>query len=132
MLYDREYRTVDGIIFDTREEADIAKDNVQLQSQVVVVLFVCVLYFNLYVCLAPEVSIREDIICKAYYDGLDNDGDSTLEYPGRDCTVDAVQRELSLISQVYITITQLPGEQQSSSSALVTCAKCLSLTFWTN
>lgn len=26
MLYDREYRTVDGIIFDTREEADIAKE----------------------------------------------------------------------------------------------------------
>lgn len=26
LLYDREYRTVDGVVFDTREEADIAKE----------------------------------------------------------------------------------------------------------
>lgn len=93
-------------------EAATAKDKVRLRTQLVVILFVCVLYFNMYICLVPELSIREDIICKTYYDRLDNDDGSIAE---RDCTVDAVQRELGLLSQVYITIAQLPGKPQSTS-----------------
>ncbi|KAF3406362.1 hypothetical protein DPV78_001296 [Talaromyces pinophilus] len=83
-----------------------AKDKIRLRTQLVVILFVCVFYFDMYICLAPEVSIREDIICKTYYDRLDNDGGLIAE---RDCAVDAVQRELGLLNQVYITISQLPG-----------------------
>jgi hypothetical protein len=96
-------------------EAATAKDKVRLRTQLVVILFVCVLYFNVYLCLAPEVSIRENIICKAYYDGLDNDEVLITGHPERDCTVDDVQRELSLLSQVYVTIAQLPGKHQSTS-----------------
>lgn len=96
-------------------EAATAKDKVRLRTQLVVILFVCVLYFNTYICLAPEVSIRENIICKAYYDGLDNDDVLITGHPERDCTVDAVQRELSLLSQLYVTIAQLPGEHESTS-----------------
>lgn len=87
-------------------EAATAKDKSRLRTQLEVILFVCVLYFNLYLCLAPEVSIREEIICNAYYEALNID-DNSIE---RDCTVDDVQRELSLLSQVYVTISQLPGE----------------------
>ncbi|KAF5015732.1 hypothetical protein F66182_12830, partial [Fusarium sp. NRRL 66182] len=79
-------------------EAATAKDKSRLRTQLVVILFVCVLYFNLYLCLAPEVSIREEIICNAYYEALNID-DNSIE---RDCTVDDVQRELSLLSQVLI------------------------------
>lgn len=93
-------------------EAATAKDKVQLRTQLLVILFVSVLYFNTFICLAPEVSIREEIICKAYYDRLDNDEVPIAE---RDCTVDAVQRELGLLNQVYITIAQLPGKHQSTS-----------------
>ncbi|KUL92531.1 hypothetical protein ZTR_02332 [Talaromyces verruculosus] len=87
-------------------EAAIVKDKVRLRTQLVVILFVCVFYFDMYVCLVPEVSIREDIICKTYYDRLDNDEGLIAE---RDCAVDAVQRELGLLNQVYITISELPG-----------------------
>lgn len=93
-------------------EAAIVKDKVRLRTQVVVILFVCVFYFDMYICLAPEVSIREDIICKTYYDRLDSDEGLIAE---RDCAVDAVQRELGLLNQVYITISQLPGKHQSTS-----------------
>ena len=87
-----------------------AKDKVRLRTQLLVILFVCVLYLNVYLSLAPEVSIREDIICKSYYDGLENDDVwITDKPPERDCTVDDVQRELSLVSQVYVTLAQLPG-----------------------
>jgi hypothetical protein len=98
-------------------DAATTKDKARLRTQLVVILFVCVLYFNVYLCLAPEVSIRENIICKAYYDGLDNDENwiTAAGHPERDCTVDDVQRELSLLSQVYVTIAQLPGRHQSTS-----------------
>jgi hypothetical protein len=90
-----------------------AKDKVQLKTQIGVILFVCVLYANLYLCISPEVSIRETIICKAYYDSLGHDKISITRDPDRDrdCTVAAVQGELSLVSQVYITLAQLPGKQ---------------------
>jgi len=90
-------------------DAATVADELRLRTQLVVILFVCVLYLNLYICLAPEVSIRENIICKAYYDRLDNDGFAITGHPDRDCTVDDVQRELNLLSQVYVTIAQLPG-----------------------
>lgn len=96
-------------------DAATAQDKVRLRTQLVVMLFVCVLYLNVYLCLAPEVSIRENIICKAYYDRLDNDEGLITSHSDRDCTVDDVQRELSLLSQVYITIVQLPGTHQSKS-----------------
>jgi hypothetical protein len=101
--------------FPSTTEAATAKDKVRLRAQLVVILFVCVLYFNTYICLAPEVSIRESIICKAYYDGLDSDEVLTTGHPERDCTVDGVQREVSLLNQVYVTIAQLPGEHKSTS-----------------
>lgn len=89
-----------------------AKHKVQLKTQIGVILFVCVIYANLYLCIAPEISIRENIICKAYYDSLYHDKISITRDPegNRDCTVAAVQEELSLVNQVYITLAQLPGK----------------------
>lgn len=80
----------------------------RLKTQLAVLLFVCALYFNTYACFAPETSLREAIICKTYYDRIDHDA-SEMRSTERDCTVDDVQRELALVSQVYMTIAQLPG-----------------------
>lgn len=97
----------------TTDATATAEAQVRLRTQVGVILFVCVLYVNLYLCFAPETSIREKIICKAYYDSLGHDEISTTFQPdrSRDCTVAAVQGELTLVSQVYITLAQLPGKQ---------------------
>lgn len=85
-----------------------AEDGHRLKTQLAVLLFVCALYFNTYACFAPETSLREAIICKTYYDRIDHDA-SKMRSAERDCTVDDVQRELTLVSQVYMTIAQLPG-----------------------
>ena len=89
--------------------ASTCRRKLQLRTQLVAVLFVCVLSFNLHVSLAAETSIREDIICKAYYDRFDDDVLSK-DSPDRDCTANVVQRELTLTNQVYATLTQLPGK----------------------
>lgn len=87
-----------------------SEESNRVRTQVIVLLFVGALYFNLYVSLAPETSIREAIICKNYYDSIDYTTTSATHALERDCTVDNVQRELVLLSQVYITAAQLPGK----------------------
>lgn len=81
----------------------------RLRTQLVAVLFACALSFQLHVSAAPETSIREDIICKDYYNQV-HDNVWSHDRRERDCTVDAVQRELTLINQVYATLAQLPGK----------------------
>ncbi|KAK7932610.1 mfs multidrug protein, partial [Apiospora marii] len=85
--------------------------SIQLKTQLGAILFVCVLYFYEYMSMAPETGIREDIICKTYYDELEHralaaTAASSIE---RDCTANEIQRELSLVNQVYLTLHQLPG-----------------------
>jgi hypothetical protein len=85
-----------------------AKQSIQPRIKLATLLLVGVLYFNVYVCLAPESRIREDIICRAYYQKLDG-GVSAFDSSEHDCTTDSVQKELNLVTQIYMTFAQLPG-----------------------
>lgn len=85
-----------------------AKQSIQSKTKLATLLFVGVLYFNVYVCLAPESRIREDIICRAYYKKLD-EWVSAVDPSEHDCTIDPVQKELNLVTQIYMTFAQLPG-----------------------
>ncbi|KAL1311446.1 hypothetical protein AAFC00_001606 [Neodothiora populina] len=89
-------------------DTSTSNGRVPIRTQLVAILFVCVLYFDVYVCPAPETSIREEIICKTYYNRLDK-ATSATDPAELDCTVDDVQKELNLVNQVYVTLTQIPG-----------------------
>jgi hypothetical protein len=85
-----------------------AKQSIQSKTKLATLLLVGVLYFNVYVCLAPESRIREDIVCRAYFKRLDG-GVSAVDPLEHDCTIDPVQKELNLVTQIYMTLAQLPG-----------------------
>jgi hypothetical protein len=85
-----------------------AEQSVQSKTKLATLLLVGVLYFNIYVCLAPESRIREDIVCRAYYKKLDG-WVSAVDPSEHDCTIDSVQKELNLVTQIYMTFAQLPG-----------------------
>lgn len=111
----------------TDDSASSKQKSVQIRTQLGAILFVCVLYWYEYMSMAPETSIREDIICRTYYDTLDHGAPATTASPvARDCTATAVQRELSLVNQVYLTLHQLPGKNRHSHGR--TTAKSLPAT----
>lgn len=90
-----------------------AERRIQLRTQLGVILFAIAIYLYEYMTIAPETSIREDIICEAYYNKLGHGVSAmTTGSTERDCMVPAVQRELSLVNQVYVTLHQLPGKKR--------------------
>lgn len=86
-----------------------ANQSIQSRTKLATILFVCVLYFNIYICLAPESRIREEIICRDYYNNI-HVGGSAGDTSEHDCTAKPVQKELSLITQIYMTLSQFPGK----------------------
>jgi len=87
------------------------KQSIQTRTKLATLFFVCILYFNAYICLAPESRIREEIICKAYYEGLDRE--ISADPSKQDCTIDGIQKELNLVTQLYMTFSQLPGKRRN-------------------
>lgn len=100
-----------------------ANQGIQSRTKLATILFICALYFNVYVCLAPESRIREDIVCRAYYNKL-NRGGLAVDPSQHDCTADGVQKELSLLTQIYMTLSQLPGRCDIKSDTERTTCVC--------